>query len=111
MVLPLLGLAVLPIAMLWRLRLRRRPLLRALWIRLAFLVAMLVLAAAPPLFPFRARPALRATHRQVRTRVPPPTYLLPPHRCLHPAPPAPPPHLRPTPRPPTNPPPPPAARP
>src|SRR3546814_3301012 len=34
LVLPLLGLAVLPIAALWRLRLRRRPLLRATWVRL-----------------------------------------------------------------------------
>src|SRR3546814_5852199 len=34
LVLPLLGLAVLPVAVLWRLRLRRRPLLRALWIQI-----------------------------------------------------------------------------
>src|SRR3546814_119580 len=46
LVLPLLGLAVLPIAALWRLRLRRRPLLRATWMRLAFLVAMLEIGRA-----------------------------------------------------------------
>src|SRR3546814_19374842 len=55
LVLPLLGLAVLPVAVLWRLRLRRRPLLRALWIRPAFLVAMLVLAAGGALSAFPAR--------------------------------------------------------
>src|SRR3546814_14144470 len=63
LVLPLLGLAVLPVAVLWRLRLRRRPLLPALWIRPAFLVAMLVLAAGRALSAFPALSALAPTGR------------------------------------------------
>lgn len=76
LVLPLLALAVLPIAMLWRLRLRRRTLPRALWIRLAFLVAMLVLAAASALFAFQDLSALARNHREVRYLVTPSNYLV-----------------------------------
>ena len=76
LILPLLGLAVLPIAVLWRLRLRRRPLLRALWIRLAFLVAMLVLAAGSALFAFQDLSALARNHREVRYLVTPSNYVV-----------------------------------
>src|SRR3546814_1291161 len=62
LVLPLLGLAVLPIAALWRLRLRRRPLLRATWMRLAFLVAMLALAAGSALFAYQDLSARSEEH-------------------------------------------------
>jgi lipid A ethanolaminephosphotransferase len=73
---PLLGLAVLPVAALWRLRLRRRPLLRALWIRPAFLVAMLTLAAGSALFAFQDLSALARNHREVRYLVTPSNYLV-----------------------------------
>src|SRR3546814_8761287 len=74
--LPLLGFAVLQIARLWGLRRRRRPLLRALWIRLAFLVAMLVLAAGSALFAFQDLSALARNHREVRYLVTPSNYLV-----------------------------------
>jgi lipid A ethanolaminephosphotransferase len=73
---PLLGLAVLPVAALWRLRLRRRPLLRALWIRPAFLVAMLTLVAGSALFAFQDLSALARNHREVRYLVTPSNYLV-----------------------------------
>src|SRR5690606_27777391 len=76
LVLPLLGLAVLPVAALWRLRLRRRPLLRALWIRAVFLVAMLALAAASALFAFQDLSALARNHREVRYLVTPSNYVV-----------------------------------
>src|SRR3546814_11143605 len=76
LVLPLLGLAVLPIAALWRLRLRRRPLLRATWMRLAFLVAMLALAAGSALFAYQDLSALARNHREVRYLVTPSNYLV-----------------------------------
>src|SRR3546814_17626070 len=71
LVLPLLGLAVLPIAALWRLRLRRRPLLRATWMRLAFLVALLALAAGSTLFAYQHLSALASHPREVSTPVAP----------------------------------------
>src|SRR3546814_18674442 len=73
---PLLGLAVLPIAALWRLRLRRRPLLRATWMRLAFLVPMLALAAGSALFAYQDLSSLARHHRAVRSLVTPPNYLV-----------------------------------
>lgn len=73
---PLLGLAALPIAVLWRLRLRRRPLPRALWIRAAFLVALLALAAGSALFAFQDLSALARNHREVRYLVTPSNYVV-----------------------------------
>src|SRR3546814_2916453 len=75
LVLPLLGLAVISVAGLWRRRLRRRPLLRALWIRPAFLVAMLVLAAGSALSAFQELSALARNHREVRYLVTPSNYV------------------------------------
>ena len=76
LVLPLLSLAVLPIAVVWRLRLRRRPLLRAAWVRLAFLAGMLVLAAAGALLAFQDLSALARNHREVRYLVTPANYVV-----------------------------------
>src|SRR3546814_4791641 len=69
LVLPLLGLAVLPIAALWRLRLRRRPLLRATWMRLAFLVAMLALAAGSAPFAYQDRSEEHTSELQSLMRI------------------------------------------
>src|SRR3546814_15428443 len=69
------SLGVLPVAVLWRLRLRRRPLLRALCIRPAFLVAMLVLAAGSALSAFQDLSALARNHREVRYLVTPSNYV------------------------------------
>ncbi|HVI58923.1 MAG TPA: phosphoethanolamine--lipid A transferase [Luteimonas sp.] len=85
----LLGLAVLPIAVLWRLRLRRRPLLRALWIRLAFLAGMLVLAAGGALSAFQDLSALARNHREVRYLVTPSNYVVSLSRVLFASPPGP----------------------
>jgi len=86
---PLLGLAVLPIAVLWRLRLRRRPLLRAAWVRLAFLAGMLALAAAGALSAFQDLSALARNHREVRYLVTPANYLASLSRVLLATPPGP----------------------
>ena len=75
LVLPLLGLAALPIVALWRLRLRRRTLLRAAWIRLAFLAGMLLLAAGGALLAFQDLSALARNHREVRYLVTPANYV------------------------------------
>ncbi len=72
---PLLGLAVLPIAALWRLRLRERGLLRALGIRLAFLAGMLALGAGGAMFAFQDLSALARNHREVRYLVTPANYI------------------------------------
>ena len=76
LVLPLLGLAVLPIVALWRLRLRRRTALRAAGIRLAFLAGMLVLAAGGALLAFQDLSSLARNHREVRYLVTPANYLV-----------------------------------
>jgi len=76
LLLPLLALAVLPIAALWRLRLRSRTWLRAAWIRLAFLAGMLVLAAGGALFAFQDLSALARNHREVRYLVTPTNYVV-----------------------------------
>src|SRR5690606_2622747 len=73
---PLLGLAVLPITVLWRLRLRRRAPLRALWIRPAFLAGMLLAAAGGALFGFQDLSALARNHREVRYLVTPANYVV-----------------------------------
>src|SRR3546814_12097094 len=83
LVLPLLGLAVLPVAVLWRLRLRRPPLLRALWLRPAFLVALLVLPAGSALSAFQHLSALARTHRAGRYLVTPFTYGASPSKLLN----------------------------
>ena len=89
LILPLLGLAVLPITVLWRLRLRRLPLQRALWIRLAFLVTMLVLAAGSALSAFQDLSALARNHREVRYLVTPSNYVVSLSKVLRATPPGP----------------------
>jgi lipid A ethanolaminephosphotransferase len=86
---PLLGLAVLPIAALWRVRLRRRTLLRAASIRLAFLAGMLVLAAGGALSAFQDLSALARNHREVRYLVTPANYVMSLSRVLFATPPGP----------------------
>jgi lipid A ethanolaminephosphotransferase len=86
---PLLGLAVLPIAALWRLRLRERALPRALAMRAAFLAAMLALGAGGALFAFQDLSALARNHREVRYLVTPANYLVSLARVLRASPPGP----------------------
>lgn len=86
---PLLGLAVLPIAVVWRLRLRRRAPLRAAWIRVAFLAGMLVLVAGSALSAFQDLSALARNHREVRYLVTPANYVVSLSRVLLATPPGP----------------------
>ena len=75
MILPLLLLGVLPIVVLWRIRLRERTWLRALLVRVAFLVAMLVVAVAGAALSFKDLSALVRNHREVRYLVTPANYV------------------------------------
>ncbi len=76
LILPVLGLAVVPIALLWRIRLRTRGWKRALWIRVAFLCGMLLLAAAAAMFSFKDLSALVRNQREVRYLVTPANYVV-----------------------------------
>ena len=75
MILPLLLLGVLPIVVLWRVRLRKRAWLRALLVRLAFLVAMLEVAVAGAALSFKDLSALVRNNREVRYLVTPANYV------------------------------------
>ena len=89
LVLPLLGLAVLPIVVLWRLRLDKRDWKRALWIRIAFLLGMLVLSAAAAMVSFKDLSALARNQREVRYLVTPANYVVSLSRVLLASPPGP----------------------
>ena len=89
LVLPLLGLAVLPIVVLWRLRLHKRDCKRALWIRIAFLLGMLVLSAAAAMVSFKDLSALARNQREVRYLVTPANYVVSLSRVLLASPPGP----------------------
>lgn len=75
MILPLLLLGALPTLVLWRLQLKRRPWLRTLLVRLAFLVAMLLIAVAGAALSFKDLSALVRNQREVRYLVTPANYI------------------------------------
>lgn len=66
LLLPLLCYGVLPIAVLWRLRLRARPMGRALLVRGGFLLAVAVGGAAAALLSFQDLSALMRNHHEIR---------------------------------------------
>ena len=67
---------VLPAVLLWRVRLTRRPLLRAVMIRAAFLLLALVVASGAMLASFQSVSALMRNHRELRYLVTPGNYLV-----------------------------------
>lgn len=75
LMLPVLA-ATLPIVLLWRVRIRRRMLTRALGIRIAFLCGLLLLGSAGALLSFQDISALMRNQREVRYLVTPANYLV-----------------------------------
>ncbi len=71
-----LGLSVLPLVLLWRVRLKRRPWVRALGLRLAFLVAAAAVGTAGAMLAFQDLSALMRNHREVRYLVTPANYIV-----------------------------------
>ena len=67
---------VLPSWMVWRLRLKSRPLLRGLLIRLATIVLAIVVTAAALMASFQSISALMRNHRELRYLVTPGNYLV-----------------------------------
>jgi len=72
----LLGYAVLPIALLWRVRLQPYPPLRMLRRRIIFLVVTLVITLAGALLSFQNISALLRNHREVRYLATPANYMV-----------------------------------
>jgi lipid A ethanolaminephosphotransferase len=89
LVVPLLGLAALPLVALWRLRVRKREWKRALWLRLAFLAGMLALCAVAAMFSFKDLSALVRNQREIRYLVTPANYVVSLSRVLLASPPGP----------------------
>ncbi|MET0549740.1 MAG: DUF1705 domain-containing protein, partial [Xanthomonas sp.] len=73
---PLLFYAVLPILVLWRVRLIRRSPLKALAIRIGFLVGMLALGGVAAMLSFQDLSAMMRNHREIRYLATPINYLV-----------------------------------
>lgn len=71
-----LAYSLLPIALLWRIRLRRRSVARALGARVVFLVAMLLVAACGVMLSSQDFSTLFRSHREVRYLVTPANYVV-----------------------------------
>ncbi|SDX69919.1 phosphoethanolamine transferase [Lysobacter enzymogenes] len=76
LILPLLLYGVLPAALLWRVRVKPRPLGRALLVRLGLLVASLALAGLALMGSFQDISALLRNHKEMRHLVTPANYLV-----------------------------------
>jgi lipid A ethanolaminephosphotransferase len=74
--------AGLPLVLLWTVRLRRRPLMRALLIRLATAVAAILVAASAILLVFQDLSSLMRNHKQMRYLVTPANFLYSTARAL-----------------------------
>ena len=72
---PLLFYALIPIAVLWRLRLRARSIGRSLLIRLLFLIAVVAVAVAGSLANFQDVSSLMRNHHEIRYLATPINYL------------------------------------
>lgn len=72
----LLGLGVLPALLVWRVRIRRRPLVRALLVRLAWLGLAAGIACGAVLASFQSLSSLMRNHREIRHLVTPGNYLV-----------------------------------
>lgn len=73
---PLLLYAALPITLVWRIRLRERPLGRALLIRIATLAVTLMVTTGAILLSFQEVSALMHNHREIRHLITPGNYLV-----------------------------------
>lgn len=67
---------VLPSILVWRIRVRRRLLLRALWIRAACMLAATAISAAAILTSFQSISALMRNHKEMRYLITPGNYLV-----------------------------------
>ncbi len=76
LILPLLGHALLPCTLLWRLRLRKRSTGRALMWRALFLLGVVVVTGAGTLASFQNISSLMRNHREVRYLATPINYLV-----------------------------------
>ncbi len=76
LILPLLGYGLLPVLLLWRVRLRRRSWSKALLWRLAFIAGVLVVTGAGAMASFQDISALMRNHREVRYLATPVNYLI-----------------------------------
>ncbi|WP_425477260.1 phosphoethanolamine transferase [Stenotrophomonas humi] len=76
LLLPLLGYAALPTLLLWRLRIRKRSVGRALLWRIAFLLGVVVVGGAGTMMSFQDISALMRNHREVRYLATPINYLI-----------------------------------
>ena len=76
LILPLLLYAVLPIALVWRVRLRKRPLGQALLRRAAMMLAALLITAGATLLSFQDISALMRKHKDIRHLITPVNYLV-----------------------------------
>ncbi|KQY50551.1 phosphoethanolamine--lipid A transferase [Lysobacter sp. Root494] len=72
----ILAYGVAPSLLVWRLRLKSRPLLRGVLVRLATIVLAIVVAAAALLASFQGISALMRNHRELRYLVTPGNYLV-----------------------------------
>ncbi len=84
-----LALTAFPVALLWRVRLRRRKWPRALAIRSAFLLGALLIGAAGVLMSSQGVSSLVRNHREVRYLVTPANYLVSLVNVMHASPPGP----------------------
>jgi lipid A ethanolaminephosphotransferase len=73
---PLLLYGVLPACLVWRIRLRQRPLRRALWIRSLCLAGALAVAAGATLLSFQGISGLMRNHTDVRHLITPGNYVM-----------------------------------
>ncbi len=69
-------LTLLPVALVWRVRLRRRRWLRALGVRTLFIAGMALLAAGGAMLSFQDLSSLMRNHREVRYLVTPANYVV-----------------------------------
>ncbi|HHW4680162.1 MAG TPA: phosphoethanolamine transferase [Xylella taiwanensis] len=76
LILPLLLYAALPIAVLWRLRLRQRRWPRALGLRTLFLLTVTVVGVGGAMLSFQKLSALMRNHREVRHLATPVNYIM-----------------------------------
>lgn len=76
LLLPLIGYGLLPTALLWRVRLRKRSWSRTLLWRVAFLLAVIVAGGAGTMLSFQNISALMRNHREVRYLATPVNYII-----------------------------------
>lgn len=76
LLLPLIGYGLLPTALLWRVRLRKRSWSRTLLWRVGFLLAVIVAGGAGTMLSFQNISALMRNHREVRYLATPVNYII-----------------------------------